>query len=666
MSGARLRFARVGGALAVVLVLASALLVACGGGGGNGNPSVPASASASALAAEPLLREGCRERGGYCGMLTPGGQLTAAAWLDHDRMYLADLEGRIRLLNVETGEMWTVQMGLSMPQGLTVLHGRLYVTDMGSVCRGMWDEQESLEAAGFDVVSPCSLNFMGRITDVALRHLEKHTARVLSYRIDREGNLDDEMVVLDRVIAIDREHSPNGLTNDGEYVYVSIGHPRVILENHREQLRALALRPDLMGVIARLDSSGDVDVYASGFRNVYGISVAPDGKIYGVDNDEQDGLATFGHLEELNAIEKGEFYGYPFYGTNEADPDENVTEPVAILQGAGSTATYANEDGIYVAYTHVGETVTQVVDRFDYKTFIPTRIYERRDHTTAIIEQDGLLYMATLGGFIHVIDPDAAPVPFGMRLSTEDLDRILDSQPLISQAGYSIYLDGSRLIYVKESCMDEEKSFLLHIAPVHVNDLPQDYREQGFENFDFSFSRYGWVEGDRCVAMRFLPTWDIAFLTTGQYILHEMDDRATFETVWSERIYFPIHKLISTELDRILASDSVIRSQYDVYLDNSRLIYIKDTCDEEAKSFSLHVYPADANDLPEERRLHGFDNLDFTLDQYGMIANGKCFALRYLPSWDIARLTTGQYVSHELDGQTTFETIWTEELSFRE
>ena len=138
-----------------------------------------------------------------------------------------------------------------------------------------------------------------------------------------------------------------------------------------------------------------------------------------------------------------------------------------------------------------------------------------------------------------------------------------------------------------------------------------------------------------------------------------------FETVWLERIYFPIHKLVSIELDRILSSDPVIRSQYDVYLDNSRLIYIKDTYDEEAKSFSLHVYPADVDDLPEERRMHGFDNLDFTLDQYGMIASGKCVALRYLPSYEIARLTTGQYIVHEVNGQTTLETIWGGELSFR-
>ena len=42
----------------------------------------------------------CHEHG-YCGRLEPGGRLTAAAWLDDDRMYLADYEGSLRLLNVK-------------------------------------------------------------------------------------------------------------------------------------------------------------------------------------------------------------------------------------------------------------------------------------------------------------------------------------------------------------------------------------------------------------------------------------------------------------------------------------------------------------------------------------------------------------------------------------
>ena len=658
---------RAGGALA--LVLAAVLLVGCGGG--DGDLDEPA----SALAAEPLLLEGCRERGGYCGMLTPGGQLTAAAWLDEHRMYLADLEGRIRLLDVRTGELWTVRTGLSMPQGLTVLHGRLYVSDLGNVCRGMREEQERLEAAGLTLIHSCRLEssagadrfFVGRDSpsDLVWEHLKNHTARVLSYRIDGEGILDDERVILDKIIAIDRDHSPNGMTNDGEYVYVSIGYPRGGFERKVDQLQGMSLRPDLMGTIVRIDSRGRADVYARGFRNVYGISVAPDGTIYGADNDAHDGLQTSGHLEELNAIRAGGFYGFPEYGTNVAPRGENVTEPVAILPGVASTATYANEDGVYVSYLQIGGEFKRIVELFDYETFSPQLVYAEDILTTAILEKDNLLYLITLGGGIHVIDPKPAPVPFGMRLSAGDLDRVRESDPIV-RSDYTVYLDESRLIYIRESCTGEEKSFFLHIFPSRMDELPQERQEHGFDNMDFAFDRYGWIEGNLCVALRFLPSYDIEYLVTGQNVLTEVDGRATFVPAWMEQIYFPVRALISDEIGNILSSDPVMRSEYDIYLDDSRIIYIKDHCEEEDHSFFLHVYPVHDDDISEDQREHGFENLDFSFDQYGAMANGRCIALRYLPAWEIDYLTTGQYTLREADGQTVFEDVWREDLSFRE
>ncbi len=650
---------RASGALA--LMLAAALLVACGGGSGDADLPQPA----SALASEPLLPDGCRERGGYCGMLTPGGQLTAAAWLDEQRMYLADLEGRIRLLNVETGELWTVRTGLSMPQGLTVLHGRLYVSDMGNVCQGMWEEKEKLEAAGMRVVSPCNLVPPRLPPDVLWEHLGRYTARVLSYLIDGKGGLDDEQVMIDRIITLDREHSPNGITSDGEFVYVSIGHPVGGLEQHLDQLHDRSLRTDLMGTIVRMDSSGSVNVYARGFRNVYGISIAPDGTIYGADNDELDGLASSGHLEELNAIRDGEFYGFPIYGTNAASPGEGVTEPVAILQGVASTATYANDDGVYVSYLKIGEDIGRVVERFDYENFIPKLVYAEDILTTAILEQNDLLYLITLEGNIHVIDPHDAPVPFGIRLSTSDLDRILSSDPTV-HSDYRIYLDDSRIIYVKNSCTSEEEPFFLHVIPFRIDDLPMESREDGLENLDFAFERYGWIEGDMCVVLRYLPSYDIEYVVTGQNVVLETDGQTMFEAIWMEQLYFPVLALISEGMDRILASDPVIRSQYDVYLDDSRLIYLKNDCEDEMDSFSLHVYPVKIDDLSPEAQRQGFENLDFSFDRFGIASDGMCIALRYLPSYDIDYLTTGQYFLREVNGQTTFETTWVEELSFRE
>ena len=110
----------------------------------------------------------------------------------------------------------------------------------------------------------------------------------------------------------------------------------------------------------------------------------------------------------------------------------------------------------------------------------------------------------------------------------------------------------------------------------------------------------------------------------------------------------------------------MIRSEYNVYLDDSRIIYIKESCTGEEKSFSLHVYPEEVDDLPLERREPGFENLDFSFDEHGQLVDGMCIALRYLPTYDIRLLTTGQYFLREVNGQTTFETAWVEDMSFRE
>ena len=93
-------------------------------------------------------------------------------------------------------------------------------------------------------------------------------------------------------------------------------------------------------------------------------------------------------------------------------------------------------------------------------------------------------------------------------------------------------------------------------------------------------------------------------------------------------------------------SRPVIRSDWDVYLIENSLIYVKEPCasaDTEAKFF-LALYPVDANDLPDRRRQHGFDNLDFDFVGRGEISDGRCMAGIPLPEYAIARISTGQYV----------------------
>ncbi len=96
-------------------------------------------------------------------------------------------------------------------------------------------------------------------------------------------------------------------------------------------------------------------------------------------------------------------------------------------------------------------------------------------------------------------------------------------------------------------------------------------------------------------------------------------------------------------------SPPAIRSTFDVYLSDNTLTYVREPCaraDVEAWFF-LHLHPVDVNDLPDYRKRHGFDNLDFHFDQRGLIFDGRCMAAADLPEYAIARVSTGQYVPVE-------------------
>ena len=92
-----------------------------------------------------------------------------------------------------------------------------------------------------------------------------------------------------------------------------------------------------------------------------------------------------------------------------------------------------------------------------------------------------------------------------------------------------------------------------------------------------------------------------------------------------------------------------IRSDFDVYLIENRLIYVKEQCgegDANAKFF-LHLDPVDVNDLPGHRRQYGYDNRDSDFYRHGLITTGICLAEVPLPEYGIAEIRTGQYIPGE-------------------
>ena len=75
------------------------------------------------------------------------------------------------------------------------------------------------------------------------------------------------------------------------------------------------------------------------------------------------------------------------------------------------------------------------------------------------------------------------------------------------------------------------------------------------------------------------------------------------------------------------------------------LVYVREPCAEQDVSarFFLHMNPVDRNDLSEERREFGFDNLNFAFAHWGSRRDGRCIAVHPLPDYPIASVATGQF-----------------------
>ena len=522
--------------MALSAVVFAVIVIACGSDSGTSAAAPDAARNTPTDVLEPCVEDG------YCGSFAVGGRLLTAAWLDDERMYLTDTEGRIRLLNVDTGDIETVLEGLTIPQGLTVLGGRIYVSELNNFCQLT---KELTPQDSDECPRPPSMDYR----DAQKDFLSRVDARILSYRIDETGGLDDRRIVVDRLPAWTNRHSPNGLTNDGEHVYASIGnilHHRTEYAHYADLIDELgdrSPRMDLNGVIARFrPPDGEVEVFASGFRNVYGLSFAPDGTIYGADNDDGHiGGVVARHREELNAIVEGGFYGYPHWGTNEAPPEEQVIEPVAVLQGRGSTYAHANSDGVYVASAcrdcdYIEESgYIYEINVFDYETWTPKPIFRGRTYITSIMERGGLFYLTELSDEIgvHVIDPRVAALPIyapsaGPFRNNEYVSTIISSASPIIQSGYDVYLDDGRLLYMKSSCSQADRTtrFFLHVIPVDTNDFDEGGAKHGFDNLDFTFiTGQGWRAGNSCYLVVELPEYQIREIRTGQFA-HETEGYA--------------------------------------------------------------------------------------------------------------------------------------------
>ena len=234
-------------------------------------------------------------------------------------------------------------------------------------------------------------------------------------------------------------------------------------------------------------------------------------------------------------------------------------------------------------------------------------------------------------------------------------DSVASIRP-IARSDWNVHLYDEGLTYVREPCAagDVEKSFFLHVFPEDKSHLPTEWQAIGFTNLDFYFGIRGAMFDGICMVSVDLPEYDIARIRTGQF-----DDG---DEIWKVDYNFDLQEIRESFGEfRQVAQEPDIRSNFDVYLYNDQLIYVKESCDADDRDlpFFLHVFPANENELPAGRKEAGFDNLDFELMQKGGESDDACFAAVDLPKYKIDYIKTGQFVRG--DGS-----VWEASIEFAE
>ena len=97
--------------------------------------------------------------------------------------------------------------------------------------------------------------------------------------------------------------------------------------------------------------------------------------------------------------------------------------------------------------------------------------------------------------------------------------------------------------------------------------------------------------------------------------------------------------------ERVAGAEPAASAFYDLYVIGGTLMYVRAPCEraDMGRRVFLHIFPSNADDLPDERGEHGFDNLDFTISRTGAYFEGTCIAPARLPRYGIDRIHTGQF-----------------------
>lgn len=133
---------------------------------------------------------------------------------------------------------------------------------------------------------------------------------------DGDGVADENKVILDKLFSLDIQHSNNGVAfgPDGK-LYIAIGGPRVGQLELKDDTYWYEGQPRdewrFAGILQVDADGGNPKLWARGLRNPYALAFDTQGNLYATDNGDETIPIPDG--DELNLVEQGVDYGYPYF-----------------------------------------------------------------------------------------------------------------------------------------------------------------------------------------------------------------------------------------------------------------------------------------------------------------------------------------------------------------
>lgn len=301
---------------------------------------------------------------------------TALDFSERGYGYVTSLEGKIFRFEQPSSEQESlafteVASEIQYPQGVEVSGDTLYTVDNGSAAGGKYGAEK-----GYEV-------------------LQESNGKILAFDVGSDGSLRNRRTIVSNLPVVNSDHAIHQIEAgpDGR-LYCTIGHlggkkyPEMFDGKNYEPSKQDHPNYEYLGTVISFEPDGsDVEIVASGLRNVYDLTFDQHGNLYGANNDGMSMRSTV--WESLLHITDGADFGYPEYGTfDPSPPGVEVTDPLWVLDGVQSTGVETTdklnaEDGIVVGVA--GKVAFVPIERGKGGVYVPE--FLRPEPT--VIEPDG-------------------------------------------------------------------------------------------------------------------------------------------------------------------------------------------------------------------------------------------------------------------------------------